>query len=219
MIRRLLSALAAGSFALSLAVATAPAALAPQPYTVINPPIPTDSPSGKIEVVEFFWYECPHCYDLEPVLEKWVAKLPQDVEFRRVPATFNERWNISARVFYALEAMGLLAKLHKPLFDAIHKDRLKVTNQRQLLDWLERQKVDVGKFNAAFKSFAVESRLKRALELTQASKIESVPVLMVNGRYLVSADMAKGEGRMLNIVDSLVDQSRKPTTSAAPKKK
>jgi thiol:disulfide interchange protein DsbA len=218
MIRRLLSALAAGLFALGLAVATAPAALAQQPYTVINPPIPTDSPSGKIEVVEFFWYECPHCYELEPVLEKWVAKLPEDVEFRRVPATFNERWNISARVFYALEAMGLLAKLHKPLFDAIHKDRLKVTDERQLNDWLQRQGVDAAKFQATYKSFAVESRLKRTQQLVGASKIDGVPALMVNGRYLVAAGGAVGtHERMVAIADSLIAESRKSLAAAGKK--
>jgi thiol:disulfide interchange protein DsbA len=205
-------------FALGLAVATAPAALAQQPYTVINPPIPTDSPSGKIEVVEFFWYECPHCYELEPVLEKWIAKLPQDVEFRRVPATFNERWNISARVFFALESMGLLAKLHKPLFDAIHKDRLKVTDERQLNDWLQRQGVDTAKFQATYKSFAVESRLKRSQQLVGASKIDGVPALLVNGRYLVAAGGTVGSHeRMVAIADSLIAESRKSLAAAGKK--
>jgi thiol:disulfide interchange protein DsbA len=181
----------------------------------ISPPLPTDA-AGKIEVVEFFWYECPHCYTLEPRLEAWLKKLPKDVEFRRVPAMFNQQWAHSGRVYYTLEAIGELDRLHRPLFDAIHNGGLKITNMKQLQDWLERQKVDLGKFNAAFKSFAVESRLKRALELTAASRIESVPQMMVNGRYLVSADSAKGD--MLLVVDALIVEARKPVTSAAPKK-
>ncbi len=185
------------------------------PFIEINPPLPTDA-AGKIEVVEFFWYECPHCYTLEPRLEAWLKKLPKDVEFKRVPAMFNQQWAHSGRVYYTLEAIGELDRLHRPLFDAIHNGGLKITNMKQLQDWLERQKVDLGKFNAAFKSFAVESRLKRALELTAASRIESVPQMMVNGRYLVSADSAKGD--MLLVVDALIGQARKPVTSAAPKK-
>jgi len=215
MIRRLLAALA---FA-GVAFAPAPGAAQQQiaPFLELNQPLATDA-KGKVEVVEFFWYECPHCYSLEPYIEAWLKKLPKDVEFRRVPAMFNQQWALSGRVYYTLEAIGELDRLHRPLFDAIHKGGLKITNQRQLQEWLERQKVDVAKFNAAFKSFAVESRLSRALALTEASKIESVPVLMVNGRYLVTADMAKGEQRMLAVVDSLIEQSRKPLTSAAPKK-
>ena len=212
MMRRLLAALALAGAA-SLPV-SAPAQQAVQ-FLEINPPLPTDA-AGRIEVVEFFWYECPHCYSLEPRIEAWLKTLPKDVEFRRVPAMFNQQWALSGRVYYTLEAIGELDRLHRPLFDAIHNGGLKITNMKQLQDWLERQKVDLGKFNAAFKSFAVESRLKRALELTAASRIESVPQMMVNGRYLVSADSAKGD--MLLVVDALIGQARKPATSAAPKK-
>lgn len=213
MIRRFLSRLAAAL----LAAALAGAALAQQPYTELKPPLPTDA-QGKIEVLEFFWYECPHCYELEPVLEKWIARLPKDVEFRRVPATFNERWNISARVFYTLEAMGLLQKLHKPLFDAIHKDRLRVTDERQLTDWLQRQGVDIAKFQAAYRSFAVDSKLKRTQQLVAASKIDGVPALLIDGRYLVAAGGAVGtHERMTQVADALIEQSRKSLAAAGKK--
>ena len=203
--------------ALFAAVALAPAALAQQqaPFLHINPPIATDA-TGKIEVVEFFWYECPHCFELEPLLETWVPKLGKDVQFRRVPATFNDRWKISARVFYALESMGIEDRLHKPLMDAIHKDRLRITDDRQLAEWLEKQKVDVAKFQAALKSFAVESRLKRAQGLVQGSKIDGVPALMVNGRYLVTA--GGNSQRMLDTANALIDQSRKDMAAASAKK-
>ncbi len=212
MIRRLLAALAlAGAAFLPVPVSAQQGV----PFIEIDPPLPTDA-AGRIEVVEFFWYECPHCYSLEPRIEAWLKKLPKDVEFRRVPAMFNQQWALSGRVYYTLEAIGELDRLHKPLFEAIHKGGLKITNMKQLQDWLERQNVDLAKFNTAFKSFAVESRLKRALELTAASRIESVPQMMVNGRYLVSADTAKGD--MLLVVDALIERARKPVTSAAPKK-
>jgi thiol:disulfide interchange protein DsbA len=210
MIRRLLAA-AALAFAFAL-----PAAAQQQPGVMeINPPLATDA-KGKIEVVEFFWYECPHCYALEPYLERWIKKLPDDVEFRRVPATFNERWNLSARVYYALEAMGLIDKLHRPLMDAIHKDRLRITDERQLTDWLQRQGVDVAKFQATLKSFAVEGRLKRAQGLVQGSKIDGVPALMVNGQYVVGAGSAGTEERMLAIADSAIERARKQLAATAP---
>jgi thiol:disulfide interchange protein DsbA len=214
MILRLLAALALAAAAFAPAPGVAQRELVP--FLELAQPLATDA-KGKVEVVEFFWYECPHCYSLEPHIETWLKKLPKDVEFKRVPAMFNQQWAISGRVYYTLEAIGELGRLHRPLFDAIHTGGLKITNQRQLQDWLERQKADVGKFNAAYKSFAVESRLKRALELTRASKIDAVPIMMVNGRYLVTADMAKGEQRMLLVVDSLIEQARKQGGSAASK--
>ena len=216
MIRRLFAAATLAATVLAFA----PAAAQPQPpFIELSPPLPTDS-KGKIEVVEFFWYECPHCYALEPLLETWIKKLPKDVEFRRMPAMFNERWVISARVYYALEAMGLLDKLHRPLMDAIHKDRLRVTDERQLTEWLQGKGVDVAKFSATLKSFAVESRLKRAQSLVQGSRIDGVPALMVNGQYVVAAGAGGSEERMLAIADSLIEQSRKQlAATTAPAKK
>ena len=220
MTARLFRALAA----LLAAASLAPAAFAQQqaPFLHISPPIATDT-AGKIEVVEFFWYECPHCFELEPLLETWVPKLAKDVQFRRVPATFNDRWRISARVFYALESMGIEDKLHKPLMDAIHKDRLRVTDERQLSEWLQAKGVDLSKFSATLKSFAVESRLKRAQSLVHGSRIDGVPALMVNGQYVVAAGAGGSEERMLAIADSLIERSRKQlaatTAPATPAKK
>lgn len=174
-------------------------------YMVIQKPIQTDNPA-QIEVTEFFWYGCPHCYEFEPSLEKWVKALPKDVEFKRVPAPLNRNWEIAARVYYTLEAMGQVEKLHVPLFNAIHQDRLRITNERALLEWLDSKGVDTKKFSAAYRSFAVESKIKRAQQLTQAAVLEGVPALMVNGKYLVPGQSA---GRMLAIADSLIAQSRK----------
>ena len=214
MTRRILALLAA-----ALAIAFAPAAPAQDrpPVRELFPPIVTDDP-GKIEVVEFFWYECPHCYALEPYLEAWLKKLPADVVFKRVPATFNQQWMISARVYYALESLGDLERLHRPLLDAIHKDGLRITNEAALSDWLKRQGVDVEKFRAALKSFAVESKLRRAHELVQGSKIDGVPAMMVNGRYVVAAQRGLSEAQMLELVSALIERTRKQLSSSASKK-
>jgi thiol:disulfide interchange protein DsbA len=216
MIRSLSSKLALGALALGFAAA----AVAQQrpPVIEINPPMPTEN-KAKIEVVEFFWYGCPACYSLEPHLETWIKKLPKDAEFKRVPAMFNERVAIAARVYYALEAIGEVGRLHRPLFDAIHKDGLRITDEQHRNDWLKRQNADVAKFSAAFASFAVESRLKRAAELQGAAKLDGVPTLVVNGRYNVSfVGPAGWEGRMLTIADSAIQESRKQLAAGAAKK-
>jgi thiol:disulfide interchange protein DsbA len=125
-----------------------------------------------------------------------------------VPAPFNNQWAIAGRVYYTMESLGVLAKLHGPLFDAIHKDGLRVNNERAVLDWMGRQGVDTAKFSAAYRSFAVESKMKRAAQVTQASGIDGVPALMVNGKYVVSAEQSRSRERMLAIADSLIAKSR-----------
>jgi thiol:disulfide interchange protein DsbA len=212
MLTRFLLARAFKPFLLAFALVATTGAQAQQfapgtDYTELKQAIGTDSP-GKVEVVEFFWYGCPHCYDLEPHLAKWVSALPKDVEFRRVPAPFNNQWAIAGRVYYTMESLGVLAKLHGPLFDAIHKDGLRVNNERAVLDWMGRQGVDTAKFSAAYRSFAVESKMKRAAQVTQASGIDGVPALMVNGKYLVSAEQGRSRERMLAIANSLIARSR-----------
>ena len=195
--RRLLSLL----FPLLIA---APMAFAQNNYTELKTPQPVEAQGGKIDVVEFFWYGCIHCYNLEPALESWLKKLPPDVQFRRVPAVFNPRWGHDAAIFYTFEAMGLLDKLHRPLFDAIHRGGLRTDNPQALDQWLQKQGVDAKKFNETMKSFAVQSKTRRAIQLTTGYAIEGTPAMAVQGRYVVNA----GEG-MLQTVSSLVDRARK----------
>jgi protein dithiol oxidoreductase (disulfide-forming) len=179
---------------------------------------PTDT-AGKIEIIEFFWFGCPHCYNFEPVLEPWVKKLPKDTQFRRIPAIFNDEWAQGARAYYALEAIGEEQRLHKALFDAVHKDtRLKVANEAALTEWVGKQGVDTKKFAAAYRSFSVEGKIKRAAQLTQAYKIEGVPSMAVNGKYVVITDNIKSLEQMLAVADYLVDQTRKTGVKNAPKK-
>ncbi|MGC2519294.1 MAG: thiol:disulfide interchange protein DsbA/DsbL [Burkholderiales bacterium] len=181
-------------------------------YVELNPPQATDSP-GKVEVIEFFWYRCPHCYALEPTLENWLKRLPRDAQFKRVPAIFNEEWAIDARIFYALEALGEVERLHRPLFDAIHQQG-GVTQHgdayaKWVADWLSKHGVDAAKYDAVFHSFTVESKLRRAAQMTQAYRIDGVPTLAVQGRYVVSATMSGERQVMLKVTDYLIGEARK----------
>ena len=202
-------------FALGLAHAQPKAGVE---YRELSTPQPTDA-AGKIEVTEFFWYGCPHCYNFEPVLGPWVKKLPKDIQFRRVPAMFNDEYAQGARAFYALEAIGEEQRLHKALFDAVHTgNRLNVANEAALTEWLGKQGVDTKKFASAYRSFSVEGKLKRAAQLTQAYKIEGVPSMAVNGKYVVNTDNIKSFEQLTAVADYLIDQSRKKGGDAAPKK-
>src|SRR2546421_3343853 len=182
----------------------APLGFAQGNYTELKTPQPVEAQGCKIDVVEFFWYGCIHCYNLEPALESWLKKLPPDVQFRRVPAVFNPRWGHDAAIYYTFEAMGLLDKLHRPFFDAIHRGGLRTDNPQALEQWLQKQGVEVKKFNETLKSFAVQSKTRRAIQLTTGYAIEGTPAIAVQGRYVVNA----GEG-MLQTVSSLVDRARK----------
>jgi thiol:disulfide interchange protein DsbA len=209
MVRKLLA------FAAALAIAVpAFAQRAPEEgmdYFVLNPPQATESP-GKIEVTEFFWYRCPHCYALEPQLASWLKQLPKDAQFKRVPAVFNDDWAVDARIFYTLEALGQEERLHKALFDAIHQQggvRLKgEAYAKWAAEWLAKQGVDAKKYDEAFRSFSVSSKVRRASQLTAAYKFDGVPAIAVQGRYIVNASST-----MLSVTDYLIAQSRK-TASA-----
>jgi protein dithiol oxidoreductase (disulfide-forming) len=177
-------------------------------FTELKPHQPTET-GGKIEVLEFFWYGCIHCYNLEPFIESWLKKLPPDVQFRRVPAVFNERWGHDAAIFYTFEALGVLDKLHRPFFDAIHRDHLRTDNAAALAEWLQKHDVDSKKFTEMMKSFGVQSRTRRATQQTVAYKIDGTPAMAVHGRYTISADQGGGQAGMLQTVDALVDTVRK----------
>jgi thiol:disulfide interchange protein DsbA len=186
-------------------------------YTELKPPQAVDT-AGKVEVIEFFWYRCPHCYALEPELEAWVKRLPRDVQFKRVPGILNEDWAIDARVFYSLEAIGEVERVHRQLFDAIHKQggvRLRGdAYTKWVADWLAKQKVDMAKYDAAFHSFSVESKLRRAAQMASAYRLDGVPTLTVQGRYLVLANTS--QKAMLATADFLIGETRKQLPKAKP---
>ncbi|OFZ88286.1 MAG: hypothetical protein A2W21_10690 [Betaproteobacteria bacterium RBG_16_66_20] len=190
-----------------LAARSQPAANVPA-YSTLQNPLPLEA-QGKIEIAEFFWYGCIHCYNLEPLLERWVPALPADTQFRRIPAVFNERWAHDAAIYYAFEVLGVLDKLHRPFFDSIHKDRLKTDNPQALAEWLTRNGVDPKKLEATMKSFGVQSKMKRAAQLTAASRIDGTPALMVQGRYTISADQGRSREGMLATAEALAGLVRK----------
>ena len=181
-------------------------------YVALKPPQSVEA-AGKVDVAEFFWYRCPHCYNLEPYLRDWLKKLPRDVQFRRVPAIFNEEWARDARVFFTLEATGDLARVHRGLFDAIHQQggvRLKGNAYlKWVAEWLGKNGVDLAKYDAALRSFTVETNLKRAMQMTRDYKIDGVPAIAVQGRWVVSASMVGERQGMINVTDYLAGEARK----------
>lgn len=215
-----------GQFAVLLMLFAAGNALAQQApvvgrdYTQVSPPQPTDG--KKIEVIEFFWYGCPHCYHLEPALKAWLKKKPADVEFRPVPGTFGSpTWEPLTRTYYALDAMGLAPKYHDAIFAAIHeekdaaKQRAMVGDSRVIADWLASKGVDKQKFLDAYNSFAVNNRTKRSEDLTRTYDVPGTPALAIDGRYLTSpsnftnADGSVNYDRFFRVVDQLIAQARK----------
>jgi protein dithiol oxidoreductase (disulfide-forming) len=210
MIKKLLAFVAALSFALPVLAQRAPEE--GMDYNELRPAQATDSP-GRVEVIEFFWYRCPHCYSLEPQLASWLKQLPKDVQFRRVPAVFNDEWAIDARIFYTLETLGQEERVHKALFDAIHQQggvRLKgEAYARWVADWLAKQGIDAKKYDETFRSFTVSTKLRRASQMTAAYKFDGVPAIAVQGRWVVNASNS-----MLSVTSYLIDQSRKTAATA-----
>ena len=184
-------------------------------YTVIEPPQPTDNPS-TIEVVEFFSYACPHCSDLNPLVKKWAAKLPADVAFKRVPVSFNSPfYQLMAKLFYTLDAIGEMERLDAAAFDAIHVKGLKLIDDKSIQERAVSQGVDAKKFSDAFKSFSTDSNVKRADQLSRAAKIPGVPALVVDGRYLVVGKNVKNHDELLALTEKVIDKAR---TERAAKK-
>lgn len=176
-------------------------------YALIAPQ-PTEA-AGKVEVTEFFWYGCPHCNDLEPVLNQWLKTLPKDVAFRRVPAIFLDgRWAPAARLYYTLDALGEETRLRAALFDAIHVGRMNHASESEVAEWAAKNGVERAKFAAAYHSAAVQGRINRAQELTQAHGIKGVPAVVVGGKYLTSNTMAGSHEALPAVIDELIGKAR-----------
>lgn len=172
-------------------------------------PAPVDAPAGKIEVVEFFWYNCPHCNAFEPALEAWIKQAPKDVSIRRVPVAFRSEFVPQQKLYYTLEAMDLVDKLHAKVFYAIHVERKRLEQTEVIADWMAQQGVDRAKFLEQFNSFSVASRATRAAQLTDAYKVEGVPALGVGGRFYTDGSLTKNMQRALQVVDYLVSEVRR----------
>lgn len=177
-------------------------------YQVLDPRAAVEAPAGKVEVVEFFWYSCPHCNAFEPTLSAWVQKIPKDVVFRRVPVAFRDDFVPQQRLYYALEAMGLVDKLHAKVFAAIHGEKINLTTGEAITEWMGRQGVDKAKFVEQYNSFSVVTKAGRASKLQNAYKVEGVPAMGVAGRFYTDGSMAGSMDRALQVVETLVADVR-----------
>jgi len=171
-------------------------------------PQPTDTGS-KIEVLEFFWYGCPHCYSFEPYLKAWKKTMPANVEFVRVPAIFRPDWEVQARAYYALSNMGIIEDLHGKIFTAIHKDKKRLNKKELITDFLVANGVDRKKFEAEYSSFSVDSMVRKAKKKQTAYQIQGVPSVAVNGKYLTSGSMSGSYENLIKIIDYLVAKESK----------
>ena len=176
-------------------------------YRVLREPVPT-SVQGKIEVLEFFWYACPHCFHLEPHLNKWKASLAADVVFKKVHVAF--RGDTHQKIFYTLEALGKAEALNAKVFEAIHQRGNAMGMLMEVSEWAKGQGLDAAKFESLWNSFGVQTQQKRANALTAAYKIDGVPMFGINGRFVTSPAMVGGSHtRALQVVDYLVNVERK----------
>jgi thiol:disulfide interchange protein DsbA len=181
-----------------------------QQYVRLSPPVPVSLAPGKtVEVVEFFWYECPHCFAFDPLLEAWLKRQPPDLEFQRVPVGFTARHQLTQKLYYALQEMGEGEKLHKKIFNAIHLQNVRLLTEAQMVAFVSANGVDGAKFSQAYRSFGVATACARAKQLTDAYKIDGVPALGVQGRYYTAASLAGSHERALQVTDYLVARVRK----------
>ena len=183
-------------------------------YVELANPVPVAEP-GKIEVVELFWYGCPHCYAFEPTINPWAAKLPADVHFVRIPAMFGGPWDAHGQLFLTLEAMGVENKVHAAIFNAIQKEGKRLTDKNDMADFVATQGVDKDKFLQTFDSFAIKGKIAQAKELAKKYEVSGVPTLIVNGKYRFDLGTAGGPEQALNVADQLIAKER-AAEKAAP---
>ena len=203
--------------AATLALATAAQAQGQPPkegvdYLTLDKPAPTEAGTGKIEVVEFFWYSCPHCNKFEPQLQAWVKNMPKDVVLRRAPVAFRPDFEPQQRLYFALEAMGKVEELHNKVFNAIHIERQQLSNADQVAAWAEKQGVDKNKFTEAYNSFPAATKSRKATLLQDSYKVDGVPSLGVAGKYYTSGSVAQTMERALIVTDYLITLARKTRT-------
>jgi thiol:disulfide interchange protein DsbA len=204
-----LGAAAGATWVHTPAMAQAKPPVAGTDYLVLEKPAPVEAPAGKIEVIEFFWYSCPHCNVFEPALATWIKKAPKDVAVRRVPVAFRDDFVPQQRLYYALEAMGLVDKLHGRVFTAIHAEKLSLNSAESIAAWVAKQGVDKAKFMEQFNSFAVANKATKGTQLQNAYKVEGVPAIGVAGRFYTDGTFAKSMDRALVIAEFLAAEIRK----------
>ena len=205
------SAAAAGTLTLGTSSSWAQAA-APKEgkdYIKLAKPASVGAPAGKVEVIEFFWYSCPHCNVFEPQFEAWAKSQPADVVVRRVPVAFNASFLPQQKLYFTLEGMNLLPQLHAKVFRAIHVERNGLKNDDAIFEWIGKQGVDVAKFKEVYNSFTVANQSRKAAQLQNEYDVEGVPAMGVAGRYYTDGTMAGNMGYVLRLPNALIASSRK----------
>lgn len=208
------AASAVAASALALPVATPALAQARQfkegkDYRKLDKPLTPDAPAGKVDVIEFFWYACPHCNAFEPTLEAWIKAAPKELSIRRVPVAFNASFVPLQKLYYTLEGMGKVGELHARVFRAIHVEKVKLAKDEEIMAWIATQGVDVAKFKEIYSSFTVSNQVRRASQLQDAYGVEGVPSMGVAGRYYTDGTMAGSMSVVLQVVDQLTGVARK----------
>lgn len=173
-------------------------------YRVVEQRAAVEASAGKVEVVEFFWYSCPHCNVFEPQLEAWLKQLPKDIAFRRVHVAFNDSFVPQQKLFITLDAMGLTEKVHGKVFNAIHNEKRKLAKADEIADWVATLGVDRAKFLEQFNSFSTASKATRFTQLQNAYRIEGVPSFGIDGRFWTDGQMTGTMGRAIKVVEGLV---------------
>ena len=172
-------------------------------FIKLDKPVATDAPAGKVEVIEFFWYSCPHCNAFEPAFEAWVKKAPANLVVRRIPVAFNVSFVPQQKLYFALEAMNLLPKLHTTVFRAVHVERKPLNKDDAIFEWIGQQGVDVAKFKEAYNSFNTANMLRKATQLQDSYRVEGVPSMGVGGKYYTDGTLAGSMQNVLQVVEYL----------------
>jgi thiol:disulfide interchange protein DsbA len=177
-----------------------------QQYVKLSEPVPVDAPAGKVDVVEFFSYACPHCNAFEPTLEAWARQLPPYVNFHRIPVPFLFNYQNFQRIYYALEAMGQVEAMQLKVFHAVHVEHQRLDSPEAIGAFMAKNGVDQAKFMALFNSFTIQSKVRQAKQLADAYKIDGVPTLGIHGRFNTSPSLAAGEEQALHVADYLIQR-------------
>ena len=177
----------------------------PAGYETLSPAQPTQNPD-KVEVIEFFWYGCPHCYSFEPLLEKWVKTLPENVEFIRQPAAFNELWSKHAKAYYTAEALGVVDKVHADFFDAIQNKKEALDTEEALAKFFAAHGVSETQFHEAYNSFVVDAKMRQAPQMATRYGITGVPAIIINGKYKTNGKLAGSHEKMIEVMNDLIKQ-------------
>lgn len=176
-------------------------------YVALSSPVPVAQPE-KIEVVELFWYGCPHCYQLEATINPWSAALPEDVNFVRVPAMFGGIWNLHGQLFYTLENLKVDETVHNSIFNALHNQGRKLSSMNEITQFVATQGIDKDTFVKTWNSFSVKSQMEKAKKLAVAYQISGVPAVVINGKYRFDIGMAGGLQQTVDVADVLIEKER-----------